>query len=617
MCGIAGIVTKAGVKDAFASLKKATGKLAHRGPQEENFWINSTKTVGFGHRRLCIIDLSKDASQPMHFEDRYTIIYNGEIYNYLEIREELEKRGHSFRSHSDTEVLLIAYAAWGPDCLQKLDGMFAFAIWDEKEQTLFAARDCFGEKPFFFFYDEEQFVFASEIKALWELGIGKEVNRGMLYNFLAIGYTTNPGNKTETFYDDIYNLPAAHYLTYSFAENKLQTHLYWQTYIDINEQISENDAIEEFKRLFSQSINRRLRSDVTIGTSLSGGLDSSAVVAFCAEESSAQYTHKCFTASFADFEKDETTFAALVANHFHLQHHTTTILPDEVAALMDKVAAQQDEPFSSGSVLVQYKIFELARENDVTVILDGQGADEIAAGYHKYYKWYWQELYRLRNLKSSSELKLAREIGIKEPWGIKNKLAAFLPEFSASILQSQKSKEAFHQGDLNRDFAFSNKRNLYYATPTDHNLNGALYYNTFVNGLEELLRFADRNSMAHSVEVRLPFLQRQLVEFLFTLPPHFKIHQGWTKWILRKAVESKLPASIAWRKDKVGYEPPQKLWMTNEGVKERMTMAKKTLVENQILSPHVINKKIIPKAAHQKNSFDWRYWSAAQLFNVH
>ena len=526
----------------------------------------------------------------------------------------MEKMGHHFCTHSDTEVLLQSYVVWGENCLGKLDGMFSFAIWDEQEQFLFAARDRLGEKPFFFFYDQEKLVFASEIKALWEMGIKKEVNQSMLYNFLTIGYTSNPSDSSETFYHTIYKLPPAHSLSFAFTRNELRTNRYWNVYPEVNNTITEAEAIAQFQHLFGESIRKRLRSDVAIGTSLSGGLDSSTIVAFCHQEDIAQYTHKCFTASFAGFEKDETKYAALVSKSFNLQHFTATINEEEVADIMEKVAVQQDEPFSSASVLAQYKVFEMARQQGVTVLLDGQGADETLAGYHKYYKWYWQELYRSKKLRSTGELTAARQSGIHEPFGMKNKLAALLPDFTASVWEAQKTKKAFKHPDLNKAFAFHNKRNLYYTTPLYPDLNGVLHYNTFVNGLEELLRLADRNSMAHSLEVRLPFLQHQLVEFLFTLPSHFKIHQGWTKWLLRKAVADKLPQEIVWRRDKIGYEPPQKQWMKNASVQERFREAQKKLVEAQVLDAAVLNKKIVPREAHEEQSFDWRYWSAAHLF---
>jgi asparagine synthase (glutamine-hydrolysing) len=614
MCGIAGIISKNRQLVSRERIRSATNCLRHRGPEAESVWISEEENIAFGHLRLSIIDLSNEAAQPMQYLKRYCIIHNGELYNYIEIREELLKKGYQFHSQSDTEVIIAAYDAWGTGCLQKFDGMFAFAIWDEKEKKLFAARDRFGEKPFLFFYDEEQLLFASEMKSLWSMGVNKEVNQAMLYNFLTIGYTSNPSDPQETFYQNIHKLPAASFLTYSFAENQLQIEKYWQVYPEVKT-ISQEDAIEQFRHLFSQSIKRRLRSDVGIGTSLSGGLDSSTVVAFCDQQLSNHYSHKCFTASFKGFENDELPYAEKIAKQFGLEHHVIEFNENEVVDLMNKVMHHQEEPIGSASILAQYKVFHSARQNGVTVLLDGQGADEVLAGYHKYYKWYWQELYRNKKLQKSKELNAANEIGVKEPFGLKNKITALYPEFAAGILQTRKSKKAFHHPDLDREFAFSNKQNFYYATPTDFSLNGALYYNTFVNGLEELLRFADRNSMAHAVETRLPFLDHALVEFLFSLPPDLKIHNGWTKWLLRKSVENILPKEIVWRKDKVGFEPPQKKWMEDETVQSNIMEAKKNLVQQHILKPSALTKKLKPHNAYAANGWDWKYWSASYLFN--
>ncbi len=305
-------------------------------------------------------------------------------------------------------------------------------------------------------------------------------------------------------------------------------------------------------------------------------------------------TAQCFTASFDGFEKDELKYAEIIAKKFGLEHHIVTISANEIVRLMDEVMHHQEEPVTSASALAQYKVFQLAKQNDVTVLLDGQGADEVLAGYYKYYKWYWQELYRNKKLGRSEELKSAREIGITEPFGIKNKPAALYPEFAAGILQTRKSKKAFHHPDLDRDFAFSNKQSFYYTTPSSFDLNGALFYNTFVNGLEELLRFADRNSMAHAVEVRLPFLDHSLVEFLFSLPPEFKIHKGWTKWLLRKSVENVLPKEIVWRTDKVGFEPPQKNWMSEKIVQDAINNGRQKLVQQKNLSPFPDEQKNKP-----------------------
>lgn len=612
MCGIAGLISNN--TSTKEKIEAASHCLAHRGPEAKNIWSNESHSVSLGHNHLHIIDTSETASQPMQYLDRYIIIHNGEVYNYVEIKKDLEANGFPFKSLSDTEVIVAAYAAYGANCLQHFDGMFSFAIWDEQEKKLFAARDRFGEKPFFFSYDERNFVFASEMKALWEMAVVKEVDRSFLFNFLTTGYTSNPTDPSETFYRNIHQLPPATYLVFDQKRNELRFEKYWQPYIEINSRIETEEAIEQFRFLLSDSIRKRLRSDVPIGTSLSGGLDSSTIVALCSQLTAQQYTHKAFTAVFDGFEKNEEQYAKQVAKRFNLQQYLVTIKDDDVVELMTQVMHHQEIPIASASALAQYKVYQTAKQNGVTVLLDGQGADETLAGYHKYYKWYWQELYREKRLFKSGELKAARDLEIKESFDYKNKAAALFPEFAAAMLQTQKAKQAFRHPYFNRDFAFSNKQKFYYATPSSFDLNGALYFNTFVYGLNELLHLADRNSMAHATEIRLPFLNHQLVEFLFALPPSFKIRNGWTKWILRKAAEPLLPKEVVWRRDKVGFEPPQKKWMQNKHVTEAIHEARKILVEKSILHPHILTKKIQPHDAHVAKNFDWKVWSASYLF---
>ncbi|MBK5270974.1 MAG: asparagine synthase (glutamine-hydrolyzing), partial [Bacteroidia bacterium] len=270
MCGIAGIISSNSQFVSNEYLKRMTDSLAHRGPDGEGHWINANGTTGFGHRRLSIIDLGDGGKQPMPYMDRYTIIHNGEIYNYIELKEELEKKGYVFRSHTDTEVIAAAYDYWNDECVDYFDGMFAFAIWDEKEKELFAARDRFGEKPFFYYYDGEKFLFASEMKALWSAGIERKPNRKMIFNFITIGYVDNPGLPCETFFDNINKLPPATVLKYHINTGQLILEKYWD--IDLKnqrEKITDAAALEQFDHLFTNSVKRRLRSDVAIGTSLS------------------------------------------------------------------------------------------------------------------------------------------------------------------------------------------------------------------------------------------------------------------------------------------------------------------------------------------------------------
>lgn len=617
MCGIAGIIQNHTKDYTREHLQKMTDVLAHRGPDGEGHWNNTDETCLLGHRRLSIIDLSDAGNQPMHYLGRYVIVHNGEIYNYVELRKELEKRGYSFCSKTDTEVIAAAYDCWGEECLQQFDGMFAFSIWDEKEKTLFAARDRFGEKPFFYCYDNNRLLFASEMKALWTAGIAKSPNFKMLFNYITIGYTDNPERPEETFYENIYKLPAASFLKFSFIYFSYSIQKYWD--IDLANQqkkITDKEATETFSNLFAASIKRRLRSDVAVGTSLSGGLDSSSVIAQLStiHQSPADSNRvTAFTASFPGFEKDETAYAKQMVKQFSLEHFTTNVSGNELMDDWEKLCYHQEEPFGSASIYAQYKVFELAKQQNIKVLLDGQGADETLAGYHKYYKWYWQELFRKRKLYRSKELTDAKQLGVAEKFDYQNMIAAYFPVFASVVMERQYLLKAIKQEDLTKDFVRLQSREAYYTPPEYFDLNGLLYFNTCTHGLEELLRYADRNSMAHGREVRLPFLSHELVEFIFSLPSHFKIRTGWTKWLLRTTMEKSLPAEIVWRRDKVGFEPPQKNWMELAAVKNAVREAKRKLINENILRPEVINKPVVSLAAHEADNFEWRYLSAAAI----
>ena len=615
MCGIAGIIQSTASRYDKEHLKKMTGVLAHRGPDGEGHWQNESNKVLLGHRRLSIIDISDAAHQPFQYAGRYSIVHNGEIYNYIELKEQLQQKGYSFRSQSDTEVIAAAYDCWKNECVDYFDGMFAFAIWDEKEKIVFAARDRFGEKPFFYYYKNDEFIFASEMKALWAAGIEYKPNQKMLFNFITIGYTDNPEQPGETFFENIYKLPAATTLTLRVEKWEIVLEKYWD--IDPEEEdkkITDHEAMEQFNHLLTRSVKRRLRSDVSIGTSLSGGLDSSSIVALINEQQSPNYKSQAFTAIFPGYEKDELAFSKQITERFGLQQFTTAINPDQLADDWRKICYHQEEPVGSASVYAQYKVFELAKEHNVKVLLDGQGADETLAGYHKYYQWYWQELYRKRKLSGSNELVAAKENGVQEKFTYKNIIASYFPDFTTIALEQQYLLKAIRQEDLAKDFVKLQSKEAYYTRPGHYTLNGVLHFNTCTHGLEELLRYADRNSMAHGREVRLPFLNHELVEFIFSLPSRYKIRNGWTKWLLRETMKTRLPETITWRKDKIGFEPPQKNWMENSRIQEAMQEARRKLVEEKILKPEVLQKKIKPQAAHEADSYDWRYFSAASLF---
>ncbi|MHA4811955.1 asparagine synthase (glutamine-hydrolyzing) [Flavitalea flava] len=615
MCGIAGILSPDPGNITRERLQKMTDAIAHRGPDGEGIWISGSGLIGLGHRRLSIIDLSAAAAQPMHYLDRYTISHNGEIYNYLELKKLLQSKGYSFNTRSDTEVILAAYDHYGPTCLQYFDGMFAFAIWDEKEKKLFIARDRFGEKPLYFYRDARQFLFASEMKALWAAGIKKESNRKMLFNFITIGYTQNPANGFETFFSGISKLPARSYLVYDSTRHELETTLYWDIEIENTNSLSEENAIGQFNGLLSASVHKRLRSDVAVGTSLSGGLDSSSVVATILAQPDFTKKLKSFSAIFPGFEKDESPFIRIMTDHFPIENHSITPDADGLIRDFEKLIYHQEEPFASSSIYAQYKVFGLAGSHNIKVLMDGQGADELLAGYHKYYHWYWQELYRNDKKAFALELEASRESGVNDRWTWRNKLAANLPVYAGIFLKKKRTAQQRRNKDLSKDF-IEHFGVSYYDIPHFDKLSGILYYNTFMNGMEELLRYADRNSMAHGVEVRLPFLDHELVEFLFSIPSHFKIREGWTKWLLRMSMEATLPKEIVWRKDKTGYEPPQQLWMQHPILQEYIHEARRNLVNAGILQSAVLNKKIQPQVAHAAENQDWRYLATAACLKL-
>jgi asparagine synthase (glutamine-hydrolysing) len=619
MCGIAGIIQPGPGLFSKEHLKKMTAMLVHRGPEGEGLWQNENGKALLGHRRLSIIDLSDAAAQPMHYLNRYTIIHNGEIYNYIELREFLQKEDYVFHTASDTEVILAAYDYYGDECVDHFDGMFAFAIWDEEEQELFAARDRFGEKPFFYCFNGREFVFASEMKALWAAGIERKLNLRMLFNFITIGYVDNPGRPDETFFENIFKLPPASTLFYKPSTPGPVIEKYWDIDPAIqNKTITVSEAIEQFNHFFSTSVKRRLRSDVAVGTSLSGGLDSSSIIATISRLPTHRHPERSegsrlssFTAIFPGFDNDESAFAMQIAKQFNLQPQTIGITAGDFINDWEKFLHYQEEPFGSASAYAQYKVFELARQHGVTVLLDGQGADESLAGYSKYYKWFWQELFQKRKLLNSKELKAAKEMGMEEKFGFKNIIAALFPDIASVILERQYLVNALRHEDLTKEFVRLQSKEAYYSTPVNFNLNGVLYFNTCIHGLEELLRHADRNSMAHGREVRLPFLNHELVEFIFSLPSCFKIHNGWTKWILRQSMQQQLPNDIVWRTKKIGFEPPQKEWMQDARVLDKIHEARKKLVNEKILRPEILNRPVEAKSSHDPDNYDWRYLASA------
>ncbi len=623
MCGIAGILSEDTNLVSREKLVKMTDSIVHRGPDGSGHWMSQDGKIGFGHRRLSILDLSETGSQPMHYRDRYTITFNGEIYNYLEIKGKLVAKGYQFRSHSDTEVLLALYDQKKEKCLQDLDGMFAFAIYDKSTREVFCARDRFGEKPFFYHHSKDSFFFGSEMKALWAAGVPKDPDPEMIFNYLQFNLVENPADLGQTFFRGIRKLAPGHFLIWS--NNQLRISPYWS--IDHGkriESITLTEATEKFRSLFMESVSRRLRSDVLVGSSLSGGIDSSVVVGVMDQllRDHPESIQNTFSARFRDYHKDEGYFIQQVKDATRINSHEVYSEIEDLETVLDDICYHQEEPFGSASILVQYQVYELAKKHGVTVLLDGQGADEILAGYHFYFSTYFNEMGKRSKSMMDREFlayeTLHRENLINSKvaptnWkmGIKSKFPDFFNTLSRTFINSKLK----NQSGMDSDFFSEYRKRTHNKFDFDFtDLNSHLHFSTFQLGLPTLLRYADRNSMAHSREVRLPFLSHELVEFVFSLPSDMKIHQGWTKFLMRKAFEDVLPTEIAWRKDKIGFEPPQKKWMEDPKTVEQIKEARRLLGSTGILNKETASKSIEATQAHAIGDGSWNHLMVSKLF---
>ncbi|MBL1280568.1 MAG: asparagine synthase (glutamine-hydrolyzing) [Fluviicola sp.] len=554
MCGIAGVLSlnKGHVDSGIVS--KMTDAIAHRGPDGFGIWKNEEQSICLGHRRLSIIDLSDKANQPFHYKDRYSIVFNGEIYNYIELRDDLISKGYSFETESDTEVLIALYDLKKEGFLNDLDGMFAFAIWDKEKEELFCARDRFGEKPFYYTESNNSFYFASEIKALWSAEIKRTPKQERVFQYLAYDLIADFDHPETTFFENVFQLKPAHYITIKNGKINTQTN-YWDIDLSIkNNSISFEDATKEFKRLFKLSVKRRLRSDVAVGSSLSGGLDSSSIVYTIQQLKTESQKQATFSARFKGFEKDEGEFIDLINKELETAANNIFVTEQSQEKVFDKVCYHQDEPFGSGSILAQYQVMQLAKENDVTVLLDGQGADEYLAGYARFFQNYLFSI-RKRDKTLFKKTKINLEKFYQNDVSFHySKYILLNPTNFIRKIRNRTLKPDYIQ-QFNSSFYQKNK-GYSYKTTFAKDLDHALYDSLLLKSIPTLLRYADRNSMANSREVRLPFLYHKLVEFVFSLPDEYKIRENWTKAILRESMKDVLPEKICWRKEKVGFEPP-------------------------------------------------------------
>jgi asparagine synthase (glutamine-hydrolysing) len=525
------------------------------------------------HRRLAIIDVSDAGLQPMaEPSGRYHLVFNGEIYNYIELREEMRAKGEVFASESDSEVLLRAYMLWGADALPRLRGMFAFLIWDERDKTLFAARDRYGIKPLYLFSTPRGVAFGSEIKQLLGLpGLSGRMNIARVHDFLASGISDHT---SQTMFDGVNHVRGGEYALVDASRSgpiTVEVKRWYPTTAG-NLSISEAEAAERFREMLTESVRLHLRSDVPVGSCLSGGLDSSSIVCLMADMmESGRGGSKVNTVSacYAEKSVDEKPFMDMVVEHAHTQPHFVFPKAEDVFQRAADITWHQDEPFGSTSIFAQWCVFEEARRAGVKVMLDGQGADEQLAGYHGGFYYYMAALTRDRQfgqlLRTIAERKHYHGTPLGEQF--RHYILPLMPPKLAGMLR-QKHRALTQHDWLGSDILRQHgnpKTALQLASdelglPAVTDLRTLCMTMTYGSNLAMLLHWEDRNSMAHSIEARVPFLDHPLVEFNLALGNDHKIVGGDTKRVLRRGMKGILPESVRERRDKLGFATPEQIW---------------------------------------------------------
>jgi asparagine synthase (glutamine-hydrolysing) len=552
MCGICGIVNFDGQIVKQSNLKFMMDCMKHRGPDDSGIFID--KNIGLGFVRLSIIDLSSFGHQPMaDASNRYYLIYNGEVYNYLELRKELVQSGFKFKSNTDSEVVLYSFIKWGKDCLSHFNGMFSFLVYDTKERKIFIARDRFGIKPLYYYSDNSKFICASEILPILKIiGNKPEENNRAIFDYLAFNRTDQDET---TFFKDIKKLQHGKYLTIE------------QNDIKINEWYNLKDNLkspfvssEEFKDYFVSSVGLRLRSDVPVGVCLSGGLDSSSITSVLLNDFNKSDLNTFSAVYDSEYKCNESEYikeySGLLNNMYYTTPTANSLFED-----MDNFIKIHNEPVPSTGPYAHYKVMELAQKH-VVVTLDGQGADELLAGYHYFFGVYYKEL--LRHFKL---LKLASENYYyykyhHSNYAFKTFLYFLLPSYLKTNLRVTEKKylsdgfvNKYSKGNIITDELFN--------IPDLH----SALLNHFEYKLEHLLKWEDRNSMCFSLESRVPFLDYRIVEKALSLQSSAIIDNGFTKIILRNAMKNIIPEKIRNRKDKIGFDTPEDVWFRSDRFK--------------------------------------------------
>ncbi len=566
MCGIAGFFNsdnQASAHESRVLIERMCNVIEHRGPDDQGYFVSGGGAT-LGHRRLSIIDLNT-GQQPITNEDGSVwLVFNGEIYNYRALRSQLIANGHRFATDTDTEVIVHLYEDEGEDCVKKLRGIFAFAIYDKNKQQLFLARDHVGVKPLHYAVTGTEFVFGSEIKSLLQHpAVTREVNLAAVSDFLAFGYVPDP----DTAFRGIHKLPPGHTLT--FKEGKTQTRSYWDFNYDERPQTrTEAEYTEELREHLADAVRSQLVSDVPVGAFLSGGIDSSTIVALMTREMS--YPVKTFSIGFNEASFDELKFARATAQHFGTEHHEFVVTPD-VCKIVEEIVWHHDEPFADVSSVPTYMVSKLASEH-VKVVLSGDGGDELFAGYERYTqdrrKARFEKipgLVKKNILRPLSQVlprgaygkNFLRHISLDAPSRYVDSISFFHPELQRELFSRQtRHRLAQYESD--------NSYQQIYAAPQGADHTARLLYldsKTYLPG--DILTKVDRMSMAHSLESRVPLLDHKLIEFATNIPSHLKLHGLTTKHILKQAVTGLIPDEIIHRR-KQGFDVPIREWFKHE-----------------------------------------------------
>ncbi|WP_165423298.1 asparagine synthase (glutamine-hydrolyzing) [Ktedonosporobacter rubrisoli] len=557
MCGIAGFIDQQYSQDHAEQLIDAMCKvIRHRGPDDQGTWVDNG--VALGMRRLSIIDVA-GGQQPIYNEDHSVlVVFNGEIYNYQELKKSLQELGHSFSTNSDTEVIVHAYEEYGDDCPRYLRGMFVFALWDKKRQRLLAARDRFGKKPFNYYWDGERFIFGSEIKSILEANIPRQINHIALDEYLVYSYVPAP----HTLFKDVMKLPPAHILIYE--KGKITTRRYWDLTFDPTCYDDEATAIERTYELLRDAVQVRLMSEVPLGAFLSGGVDSSIVVGLMSQMISQPV--KTFSIGFEEDDFSELPHARRVADYFGTDHHEFFVKPDLISVL-PQLAWAYDEPFGDSSMLPTYYVSKLAREH-VTVVLTGDGGDEIFGGYDHYEREY--KISRIppaiRQMLAYASLLIPNGMRGKKRFGSMNldlatrctRILSRFPENTRPAMYT-----ADHFAYVAKHEPFDQHIKLFREVPHLDILSQMQYVDVHSYLCDDILVKVDKATMLNSLEARSPLLDHRLAEYVASLQPSLRIHDGSLKYLLKRVAKGLLPNDILTR-PKQGFGVPIKHWFRNQ-----------------------------------------------------